>query len=65
MVWIGDPTTHNGDWDVAANWSTGAVPINFQDVVLDAAGATVPYTITKTSLSQGQYETIDSLFVDG
>ena len=34
-----------GDWNIPANWSTGAVPIKFQDVIIDAPGT---YTITSS-----------------
>ncbi|MBI1204120.1 MAG: hypothetical protein GC182_16585, partial [Rhodopseudomonas sp.] len=36
--WVGPD---GGDWNTAANWSTGAVPIPHQDVFIDTAGTVI------------------------
>jgi Ca2+-binding RTX toxin-like protein len=36
--WVGPD---GGDWDTAANWSTGVVPVPHQDIFLDKAGTVV------------------------
>ncbi|OYX80753.1 MAG: hypothetical protein B7Y77_00125, partial [Bradyrhizobium sp. 35-63-5] len=36
--WVGPS---GGDWNIAANWSTGSVPIPHQDVFIDTAGTVV------------------------
>ena len=43
--WIGsnNPASNGGDWSDPTKWSTGAVPIKFQDVIIDAPGN---YTVT-------------------
>jgi hypothetical protein len=43
MAAISWKTPVSGDWNVAADWSTGAVPISADDVLISAPGS---YTVT-------------------
>jgi hypothetical protein len=39
VTWVGG----NGDWDVASNWSTGAVPGAVDDVAINVSGITITH----------------------
>ena len=42
-------TSVNGDWNVAANWTTGTVPTSADDVFISAVVAPGPYIVTISS----------------
>ena len=49
----GSTTTANSgpnDWSVAANWSTGAVPVDSDDVVLENSNVDILYGLSQTSI---------------
>ena len=61
-TWI-SPTS--GSWDVASNWSTGAVPGPGDDVVINVAGATPTVTISSQVESVRSVNASDPLVISG
>ncbi|MGO9922159.1 MAG: beta strand repeat-containing protein, partial [Isosphaeraceae bacterium] len=63
VQWI---STTGGNWDDAANWSTGQVPGTGDDVVIDVSGATPTITIDSTTqASVNSVECSDPLAIAG
>ena len=61
--WI---STGSGNWDVAANWSTGQVPGPGDDVVINVAGATPTVTIdSSTQAVVNSVQASDPLAISG
>ena len=46
--WVGDPTTHSGAWNVAANWQENALPGNGDDVAIASSVHGKTFTISVT-----------------
>src|SRR5262245_40545284 len=61
----------NGDWDVASNWSTGAVPGAGDDVDINVSGITITHnaatahSVNSLKLESGTLTGADSLTVNG
>jgi fibronectin type 3 domain-containing protein len=58
-------TDSNGDWDTAANWSSGAVPGPNDDVVINRPGVEVVVTISTGGKTVKSVTVVDSLSVLG
>jgi hypothetical protein len=67
VTWIGG----NGDWDVASNWSTGAVPGAADAVDINVPGITITHTaatahsVNSLKLEAGTLTGADALTVNG
>jgi hypothetical protein len=55
----------SGDWNVAANWSTGTVPTFSDDVTISALGSVTGYTVTISSDDQAHSLSDGELGVGG
>ena len=62
VEWI---SSSSGNWNVASNWSTGAVPGSNQEVIIDVPGASPTVTINSGSQSVYSITANDPLSITG